>query len=234
VLRAVEERAPQQRRVPVSVVIPALEEEKYLPNCLKSLLNGTAVPDEIIVVDSGSRDRTVEIARSFGCRVLYSPRGEFLWGRKGSEEEKYIWTTGVAEARNRGGFAAMNEVLLFADADTVFEWHAVERLYLTLLENAAVTHPMQVLIDRPELGWWWHVYNLGFVPKLPSRVQMVRREDFLRVGGFRYMFHEDNDFAKRVSPLRPKGMVFVPEAVIGTSARRICFFLWNWREHTPR
>ncbi|TDA32072.1 MAG: hypothetical protein DSO04_02890 [Hadesarchaea archaeon] len=234
VLRAVEERAPEQRRIPVSVVIPALEEEKYLPGCLRSLLNGTVVPDEIIVVDSGSRDGTVEIAESFGCRVLYSPKGEFLWGREGSEDEPHIWTTGVAEARNRGGAEARNDVLLFTDADTIFEWHAVERLYQVLMRGAAVTHPMQVLADRPELGWWWHVQNLGMDLRVPSRTQMVRREDFLRVGGFRYIFHEDNDFARRVAGLRRGGMRFVPDAVIGTSGRRITFFGWSWERHTQR
>jgi glycosyltransferase involved in cell wall biosynthesis len=236
VLRAVEERAPEQRRVPVSVVIPALEEEKYLPSCLKSLLNGTAVPDETIVVDSGSGDRTVEVARSFGCRVLYSPRGEFLWGRSGSEDERHVWTTGVAEARNRGGREARNGTILFTDADTVFEWHAVERLLDVLARrDAAVTHPLIVLTDGPlHVAWWWHTQILALNLRVASRTQMVRREDFLRAGGFRYMFNEDNDFAKRVAGLRPGGMQFVMDAVIGTSARRMSFFGWTWREHTPR
>jgi hypothetical protein len=61
---------------------------------------------------------------------------------------------------------------------------------------------------------------------------MVRREDFLVAGGFRYMYREDADFAKRVARLRPGGMQFVMDAVIGTPARRSLF--WDWREHTPR
>lgn len=50
----------------VSVVILTLNEEINLPNCLASL----SWSDDIVVVDSGSTDRTVEIAESFGCRVV--------------------------------------------------------------------------------------------------------------------------------------------------------------------
>src|SRR2546428_8111833 len=51
---------------PVSVVVPTLDEEVNLPECLRSL----AWADEIFVVDSFSRDRTVEIARDHGAHVM--------------------------------------------------------------------------------------------------------------------------------------------------------------------
>ncbi len=50
----------------VSVAIITRDEEARLPQCLESL----SFADEIVVVDSGSHDRTVAIARAFGCRVL--------------------------------------------------------------------------------------------------------------------------------------------------------------------
>lgn len=53
-------------RVRLSVVIITKNEEKNLPDCLKSV----SFADEIIVVDSGSTDRTVEIAKELGCRVF--------------------------------------------------------------------------------------------------------------------------------------------------------------------
>jgi len=52
--------------MPVSVAIIAQDEENRLPRCLDSL----SFADEVLVVDSGSRDKTVDIAKSFGCRVL--------------------------------------------------------------------------------------------------------------------------------------------------------------------
>ncbi len=53
----------------VSVVIPTKNEEKRLPGTLDSIKK-TGVDAEIIIVDAGSRDRTVEIARDFGCAVF--------------------------------------------------------------------------------------------------------------------------------------------------------------------
>jgi len=53
----------------LSVVIIAKNEERYIGRCLKS----AAWADEILVVDSGSTDRTVEIARSAGAKVLHHP-----------------------------------------------------------------------------------------------------------------------------------------------------------------
>lgn len=52
--------------VKISAAIITKDEEKRLPDCLKSL----SFTDEIIVVDSGSKDRTVEIAKEFGCKVF--------------------------------------------------------------------------------------------------------------------------------------------------------------------
>ncbi len=52
--------------MPISIAIITQDEENRLPNCLESL----SFADEILVVDSGSRDGTVDIAKSFGCKVL--------------------------------------------------------------------------------------------------------------------------------------------------------------------
>jgi glycosyltransferase involved in cell wall biosynthesis len=53
-------------RIPLSVAIITKDEEKNLPDCLKSV----SFADDIVIVDSGSTDRTVEIAKEFGCRVF--------------------------------------------------------------------------------------------------------------------------------------------------------------------
>ncbi len=54
------------RKIPVSVLIPVKNEEANLPACL----NSVAVADEVFVVDSQSRDRTEEIAESYGAKVI--------------------------------------------------------------------------------------------------------------------------------------------------------------------
>jgi glycosyltransferase involved in cell wall biosynthesis len=58
----------------VSVVIPALNEEEPIANVVRECL-ATGVPDEVIVVDNSSTDRTAERAREAGARVVTAPRG---------------------------------------------------------------------------------------------------------------------------------------------------------------
>jgi glycosyltransferase involved in cell wall biosynthesis len=55
-----------EQKIPLSVAIITKNEEKKLPDCLKSV----SFADDIVVVDSGSTDRTLEIAKEFGCRVF--------------------------------------------------------------------------------------------------------------------------------------------------------------------
>jgi len=88
-------------------VIPAFNEERYLPRSLSSLNQAVlALRDrfpgpapELLVVDNASTDRTAEVAREFGARVV--------------EERK----RGIAIARNAGARAAGGDVLVFLDAD---------------------------------------------------------------------------------------------------------------------
>ena len=54
----------------ISVIIPTLNEEEYLPVVLRSVKRQGIKDLEIIVADAASKDRTVEIAKSFGCKVV--------------------------------------------------------------------------------------------------------------------------------------------------------------------
>lgn len=84
----------------ISIVIPAYNSEKTIGECLSSLLNQTKKPDEIIVVDDGSEDRTKDIVRKFKNVILL--------------EQKH---KGPAVARNIGAKRAKGEILLFTDSD---------------------------------------------------------------------------------------------------------------------
>ena len=83
----------------VSVVIPALDEERLLGGLLSDLASQSRPPDEVLVVDAGSRDATVAIAQSF-------PFVEVLEA-----------TPPVAVGRNAGGRRARGDVIFFLDAD---------------------------------------------------------------------------------------------------------------------
>lgn len=60
----------------ISILIPAHNEEKSIKKCLESCLNQTRMPDEIVVVNDGSTDKTAEILAGFGdkIKVVYVPK----------------------------------------------------------------------------------------------------------------------------------------------------------------
>jgi glycosyltransferase involved in cell wall biosynthesis len=83
----------------ISVIVPAYNAAITLPACLEALRNQTLPPDEVIVVDDGSHDQTVQIARNFGVQVL---------------EQAH---QGPAVARNLGIDHARGDIILLTDAD---------------------------------------------------------------------------------------------------------------------
>jgi len=86
----------------LSIIIPAYNEEKYLPRLLKSISSQPlAVTFEVIVADAHSTDSTKMIAKAFGTKVITARQGL------------------PAYARNAGARAASGEILLFLDADVV-------------------------------------------------------------------------------------------------------------------
>lgn len=99
----------------LSIVIPVYNEEKFLGACLQSIADQTVRPDEVIVVDNNSTDRSLEIAASFPfVRII-------------KEKEQ-----GIVSARNTGFDAVQSDVIGRIDADTVLpsNWVArVKRFY---------------------------------------------------------------------------------------------------------
>ena len=126
------------RKQELSVIIPARNEEYNLPRLLDSLRGQPVPPDEIIVVNDASTDRTAAVARELGAIVLEAPSLPDGWRGK-------TW------ACYQGALQAKGEWLLFLDADTWFEpaglpavlaefaqrggalsvapWHRVEKLH---------------------------------------------------------------------------------------------------------
>ena len=58
-----------------SLVIPVLNEEKALPDLIATVARLDPAPAEVLLVDGGSADRTVELARAAGWRIIISPQG---------------------------------------------------------------------------------------------------------------------------------------------------------------
>jgi len=104
---------PPDRKVvgeQVSVIIPTLNEENYLPVLLDTIDHQTYSPIEVIVADSHSDDRTVEIATSRECEVVVSEPPDPSEVMPG-EPEQAKWTAGVAKGRNDGAEVASGNIL---------------------------------------------------------------------------------------------------------------------------
>src|SRR5258706_9663525 len=85
----------------ISVVIPAYNEQKYLPKTLESLKKLDRKPDQIVVVDGGSTDATATVARAHGATVIT------------------VAHRGIGYARDKGLEKATGDIVAFTDADTV-------------------------------------------------------------------------------------------------------------------
>lgn len=106
----------------VSVIIPVYNGEKYLDNCIKSVADQTYENLEIIIIDDGSTDRTIDICEEWKekddrVRVLHKPNG------------------GRGSARNAGLSMATGDYIHFVDADDWIEKDAIESLYKAMIKN---------------------------------------------------------------------------------------------------
>lgn len=117
-------------KIPISVVIPVKNEEKNLPQCL-SLLNEFS---EVIVVDSHSTDKTLQIAEEYGCRLI-----EFTWN--GRFPKKRNWVLRNVELQNTW--------VLFLDAD-----ESVTDDFIVCIRK---------IIERTDYCGFWIYYNDHFM-----------------------------------------------------------------------
>lgn len=94
----------------VSIIIPCYNTEKFVSEAIESALNQTYPNVEVIVVDDGSTDRSVEVIQSFGDRIRF----------------EQINRQGACVARNRGLKLSQGEFIQFLDADDILLPHKLE------------------------------------------------------------------------------------------------------------
>jgi len=175
----------------LSVVIPALDEERWLPDTLADLRAAAEYVGgaDLIVVDNDSRDRTAEVASAAGARVVREP------------------VRGVGRARNAGARAARGEVLVFVDADTRVPAELLERIATAMAEPRCVggavdvAHRPRSAVLRAYLAGW---RLLGRALRMwQGAVQFCRRQTFDELHGYdeRQWMGEDVDFVWRMRRL---------------------------------
>ncbi|MGX1914183.1 glycosyltransferase [Streptomyces phaeochromogenes] len=173
----------QEVAEPVTVLVPAYNEEAGIESTVRSLLASDYPELQIVVIDDGSTDRTAEIAEDIGdprVLVVRKPNG------------------GKAEALNTGLGHASHDILVMVDADTVFEPDAIHHLVQPLAHPAvgAVSGNTKVGNRRGLLAKWQHLeYCFGFnldrrmfevlecMTTVPGAIGAFRRDALIGVGG---------------------------------------------------
>jgi rSAM/selenodomain-associated transferase 2/rSAM/selenodomain-associated transferase 1 len=205
-LRALAELDRARRRL--SVIVPVLDEEKRIERQLNSLAATPGV-DESIVVDGGSRDRTLERARGVaGARVIEAPRGR-------------------ARQMNAGARSARGGILLFLHADVGLPADARRWIDSALGEERVVAGAFRTRTTDDEPGrrsWAAPLLRIAdgrsFYSGLPygDQALFLRAATFRRLGGFTELaLFEDLDLSRR---LRRLGAIRTVPTRVRVSGRR--------------
>ncbi len=193
----------------LSIIIPTLNEEDYLPRFLNEIKKQSFSNYEIIVADANSTDRTVEMAKQAGCRVVEG---------------------GIpAKGRNEGAKAAKGDILLFMDADnfylpdnffekilTEFKERDLDAAYFTLYLDGNI-------VDK--IVFWgynlWTKITQKFLPHA-SNSTLVKKSIHQKVGGFdeTIMLAEDHVYVREIGKCGKFGYIELEDPVL-TSARRM-------------
>ncbi|MEQ9618036.1 MAG: glycosyltransferase family 2 protein [Deltaproteobacteria bacterium] len=158
----------------LSVIIPALNEEDFLPDTIRMLRENSVsqIGKEIIVSDSGSDDGTPELALRLGARLV----------------ESKDRARGRAVALNRGAGAATGDVFLFLDADTTPPYGYDACIERVLSDPETVGGAFEFSLDGAEFG----LRVVEFLNRIRYRLRQryygdqgifVRADVFRRVGG---------------------------------------------------
>lgn len=195
---------------PLTVVIPTLNEEKTIGETLGALAPQLRKGDEIIIVDSRSKDKTVSIARKHGCKIIFLPR------------------CGIGKAKTEGAKRAKNSIVAMLDADGVpaSDWLPRIRNHFQDKETAAVvglgvyqggSFSYDVFAEVTFFLGRFSYFLFG-LPWLPANNSAILKKVFLEKGGYPNVVCEDMAFGKRARGL--KGVVYDKAMRVTLSTRR--------------
>jgi glycosyltransferase involved in cell wall biosynthesis len=215
------------RAIDVSIVVAAHNEEQLLPRCLGSIAQLTGPQRvEVIVVDNGSTDRTVEIAEAHGARVV--------------REE----TLGAVHAKAAGVHAARGAIVAILDADSVCPPDWIARIVARFDADPALvglSGPARYTQTRawgPVVVWWWYLwwhfvsFFVGNAVYACGTNVAFRRDAFARSHGFDTGVLVGGDEMALFSALRKIGRTrFDLSLRVDTDGRRtnmgLLRFLWE-------
>jgi rSAM/selenodomain-associated transferase 2 len=186
----------------ISIIIPVLNEAKQLPKLLD--IQNAASGVEIIVVDGGSQDETVEIALAKGVKLVQSEAGRAI-------------------QMNTGAEIATGDILLFLHADTQLPDQFDLMIRETVSNPTTIAGAFELKIDADLPGLRWIERGVNWRSRflqMPYGDQAIflRRDVFKKLGGFPELpIMEDFEW---VRTLRQHGTISIVPASVITSGRR--------------
>lgn len=193
----------------ISVVIPALNEQELIGECLRSLKNQDYSKEyEIIVMDNGSEDRTPEIAENYCDKLFIEP------------------DLSLYELRNKGILKAEGEIVAQTDADCIASENWLKEIEKGLKNSILVTGPVLPYEDSGFYRVFLFLYNsllrvsmnVFYFSHASAGNCAFYKEAALEVGGFKDSFPSDGKFG--VDMRKVGGLFFNPDMLVFTSIRR--------------
>ena len=207
-------RMSQYGNPKITVIIPAYNVEKYVKKCIKSVLEQTYKDFEIIVINDGSTDKTLEILNKF---VLEDSRIRII----DQTNQKQ------GAARNRGLDIARGEYIIFIDADDWIDENYLEEMYSKITEtnsDCAISNMMRCRNDR-DYRVCFGFENSNVYTKIDDIIKILNLPTQFTASGKMYsrkiinnlyfeegVYFEDGRFLIRVLS-RLKSLVTVPEVI---------------------
>lgn len=200
----------------ISLIIPAYNEEDYLPACLDAVMqNAAGKAMEIIVIDNNSTDGTRQVVERYpAVTYVFEPN------------------KGITRARQRGFLASKGEILAYVDADTLPPEGWIEQILeqfgtrpnLACLSGPYSFYDLSGIRNRISTGWFVAARSLYAVTRylIVGGNFAIRREVLEKMGGFDSsieFYGEDVDIARRAS--KHGKVLFLPRFVMPTSGRRM-------------
>lgn len=172
----------------ITVVLTTLNEEENIRECLNSLFSQTRSPDQVLLIDGYSEDKTVEIAKEYGLEIHYDDKD-------------------LASARNKGIEEAEGEVVVFTDVDGYFDEDWLKEIEKGFQEypDAVGIQGKSISLDSEMLEEKAESYEEGILVKFTHGANMAFKKEILEeIEGFdsnQKCGWEDMDLGYRISQI---------------------------------